>query len=98
MESHLERLSDERAKKLGWIVRKLSWVGRRSAPDKFYARRGKVILIEYKQPGEPLRPDQFLELKELRKFGVIVFIVDNLKSAYAIFETEIGFEELSIIG
>lgn len=98
MESHLERLADARAVKLGWFIRKLSWVGRRSAPDKFYARRGVVILIEYKQPGEPLRPDQFLELKALRKYGVIVFVVDNLKSAYAIFEKEIGFEELSIIG
>lgn len=98
MESHLERLADERAKKAGWLVRKLSWIGRRSAPDKFYARSGVVILIEFKQPGEPLRADQFMELKELRRHGVIVFVVDNLKSAYAIFEKEIGFEELSIIG
>jgi len=98
MESHLERLADERAKKAGWLVRKLSWIGRRSAPDKFYARKGVVILIEFKQPGEPLRADQFMELKELRRHGVIVFVVDNLKSAYAIFEKEIGFEELSIIG
>jgi hypothetical protein len=77
IESPIEDWVCDKAQDAGWLVRKLQWVGRRNAPDRFFAKDGRVVLIEFKRPdGEP-RPTQAKELAALHAAGVEVHTVDN---------------------
>ena len=51
-ESKLEAAGNAHAKKNGWWQRKFKSPGRRSAPDRIYAKQGRVFFIEYKRKGE----------------------------------------------
>jgi hypothetical protein len=65
------------AQECGWLHRKMQWIGRRGAPDDFFARDGKVMLVEFKRPGRDLDPHQQLEVNRLRAVGVTVHVVDR---------------------
>lgn len=81
------------AERLGYkIIRKLQWIGRRGAPDKFLARpfrrpcphcgtRGRVLLIEFKRKG--MKPDgqQEREIERLIAAGVEVYVIDEYEHA-----------------
>lgn len=62
----------------GGVTRKLKWIGRRSAPDRFisFPHTGP-ILVELKRPGETPRPDQKREHDELRRYGVRVWVIST---------------------
>ena len=66
------------AKKAGWVVRILGWKGKRGAPDMFFAKAGRVVLIEFKSPGEKPRPDQMEEHDILRAAGVETHVCDSI--------------------
>ena len=86
MESVMEDLLVERGERNGWYSRKLNFTGRRGAPDRLFIRRGRVVFIEVKQPGEPTSPNQDREIKALRDAGAEVYVVDNLKDGYRILD------------
>jgi hypothetical protein len=66
------------AKEEGWIVRKLRYNGRRAGPDRLFAK-GRIVLIEFKDPDGELSPLQEREFKRFRDAGVTdVHVVDNL--------------------
>lgn len=88
MEAPLEGLAIDRAAARGWFYRKLSWIGRRNAPDRFFAKNGRVVLVEFKSPGEKPRPGQVKEIAALRAAGLDVRVIDNLRDAYALFDEE----------
>ena len=80
MERSLEGRAIRHAKNHGWYCRKLTWVGRRGAPDQFLAKDGRVVLIEFKNPngsGE-VSGNQVREHAALRKAGVETHVVDSL--------------------
>ena len=77
IESPLEDFTCAEAEKAGWFVRKLQWAGRRNAPDRFFAKDGRVVLIEFKRPNGKPRPGQAREIERLRAAGVEVFVADN---------------------
>ncbi len=86
MENHLQTLTIEYAEKHGWLGRLLEWRGSRNAPDCFFLKEGRVILIEFKIPDKEPRIGQTREIKKLREYGAEVYVVDNLRDAYAIFD------------
>lgn len=61
----------------GWIARKLKWIGRRNGPDRFFAKDGRVVLMEFKRPGESARTGQDKEITALSEAGVEVHVVDS---------------------
>ena len=72
----------------GWFVRKLKWIGRRNAPDRFFARafdrpcprcgtRGRVVNIEFKRKGKGPRVTQEREIARMRAAGLDVHVIDN---------------------
>lgn len=61
----------------GWVVRKLRWIGRRNGPDRFFAKDGRVVLLEFKAPGESARTGQDKEITALKAAGVEAHVVDN---------------------
>lgn len=58
----------------GWEVRKIKYIGRRGAPDRHFYGYGRVVMIEFKRPGEPLRADQKREHERLASVGIEVFV------------------------
>jgi hypothetical protein len=84
-ESYIEQQVIKRAKKNGWLVRKLQWIGRNGAPDRFFAKGGVIIFVEFKQTGKEPRPDQAEEHQTMRNYGVHVIVIDNIESGYAVF-------------
>ena len=76
-ESEVEAYLVKRVKELGGEIRKVKWIGRRGAPDRFVMLYGGFF-VETKAPGEKLRPEQEKEIARMRKAGVRVWVVDTL--------------------
>lgn len=84
-EIEIERPASEYAERRGWFEVKIMQTSSRGFPDRFYARRGRVVLVEYKAPGKPATEQQAKRHRELRAAGVEVHVIDNLEAAYALF-------------
>lgn len=87
-ESTIEAAANRLAKKLGWWERKFKSPGRRSAPDRIYAKNGHVFFIEFKAPGKRPTPLQLSEHKRMRAAGLSVYVCDSRDEYEAIFEYE----------
>lgn len=81
-ESAIENAVVIRAERAGYFCRKVQWVGRRSAPDRLFARedRGSVY-IEFKAPGEKPTTQQLREHDRMRKAGIEVHVCDCIADA-----------------
>lgn len=84
LESSMEEWVCGEAEKAGWLQRKLRWIGRRNAADRFFAKDGRVLLIEFKRTGEKPRGTQDKEIKALKAAGVEVHVCDNPIQALSI--------------
>lgn len=51
VESIVELTTVNRAEKAGWFCRKVTWMGRRDAPDRLFIKGGRTVWIEFKKPG-----------------------------------------------
>ena len=80
-ETEVEGPARDYAKSRGWYADKIMRTGRKGFPDHFFARQGRIILIEFKRPLEEPTIQQLKRHKELRAHGVEVFVVDNLDDA-----------------
>lgn len=75
-------------RELGGEVRKVQWIGRRGAPDRFVmlplcGRSGRwsscrAIWVELKAPGEKAKPHQKREHNRMRAMGQLVVVIDSL--------------------
>lgn len=77
-ESEIEDYLIKRVKELGGEVRKLKWIGRVGAPDRFVGVFGKNFIIELKAPGKTPDSKQWSEIRFLRHFGVRVWVADSI--------------------
>ena len=78
-ESEVEAYLVRKVKELGGVTRKIKWIGRRGAPDRFVMLDGGFF-VETKATGKKLRPEQEKEISIMRKAGVRVWVVDSLIS------------------
>lgn len=76
------------AEKNGWFTRKLAWIGRVNAPDRFFAKGGRVVLIEFKATGKKATPNQRKEHERLRRAGVEVWVADSIDLGIDILSTD----------
>lgn len=83
-EIEIERPAMTYAESRGWFQDKIMRTSRGSFPDRFLAREGRIILIEFKALGETPTPKQRKRHRELRAHGVEVFVIDNLEEAKAV--------------
>jgi hypothetical protein len=76
LEKSVERLCCERAENR-YQVRNVKLSGRVGFPDRQFMKNGKILLVEFKKPGED--PDKYQEHihKQLRREGFEVHTVDN---------------------
>lgn len=73
------------AKCRGWFIEAIQSKSRNGFPDTFAARRGRIVLCEFKAPGEEPTEQQALRHTQLRAQGVEVAWFDNLDDAKAFF-------------
>lgn len=73
----MEQYACDLAEADGWVVRKLRWIGRRNGMDRFFLKAGRIVLIEFKRPGEKPRPGQAREIELFKKQGAEVYVVEN---------------------
>lgn len=88
-ESAIEKYLVERVKALGGEVRKVSWIGRRGAPDRLVmlpaktrfsvTRPGQTIWVELKATGKVAEPHQVREHNRMRRVGQRVEVVDSFQ-------------------
>lgn len=74
------------ARSRGWLVEKVISLSRRGWPDIFLARKGRIVLCEFKRPGEEPTAQQAKRHRELRAAGVEVVWFDNLDKAKEFFK------------
>ena len=86
-EADIETYLVMRVKQLGGEIRKLAWVGRRDAPDRFVAIPSvdmPPVLVELKAPDADMNtPHVRAQLREharLRAAGVTVYVVDSFEA------------------
>lgn len=94
-ESKIEKAVCDYAEKMGFTVRKVCYVNRKSCPDRMVYGMGEIFFIEFKSPGEKPRPDQIREINRMKEAGVKVFVVDNIDYGKTIIE---GAHHSAMIG
>lgn len=77
LEAAIEDTVVSLAEKEGWLVRKVKWINRRNAADRFFAKDGRVVFIEFKAPGEKPRDGQSREIARMQAAGVEIHACDN---------------------
>jgi len=68
-ESDIEGYLNKRVKAEGGEVRKLRWIGRRNAPDRFIMLNGKTAFVELKRPKKKPTAAQDRERQRLEDYG-----------------------------
>jgi hypothetical protein len=76
-EISVERKVVAYAKRSGWFVRKVAWIGHVGAPDRVFIRKGTTVWIEFKAPGKKPRASQLAEHHLMIRSGSAVFVVDD---------------------
>lgn len=95
-ESDIEKYLVHCVKRMGGEVRKVSWIGRRGAPDRFVMLPlredflpGSVfpamsIWVELKAPSKKAEPHQLREHERMRKLGQHVVVIDSFEGVDAL--------------
>ena len=86
-ESEVEAYLVKCVKKLGGEVRKVKWIGRRGAPDRFVMVCGLNFFVELKAPGKKPNEQQQREIKSLKSKDVAVYVVDSTKAVDELLST-----------
>jgi hypothetical protein len=63
----------------GWLARKCVYAGRRGSPDRWFLKRGKWVLVEFKKPGLMATPQQKREHDRLRAHGQPVYTIESVE-------------------
>lgn len=68
------------AKRIGALIRKVQWPGRRGAPDRVvFLPNGLIFWIELKRPGKDAEEHQAREHGRMRDMGQFVEVLDTVK-------------------
>lgn len=96
LEKDVEGAVSEYAKSKGWLTRKWTSPGHDGVPDRLFFRDGRVVIIEFKRPGEEPRPNQLKEHRELMDHGHIVYVIDNIPAGKALFDSFDSTDEFGL--
>lgn len=94
-ESTIEKYLIKRVKELGGEVRKVSWIGRRGAPDRLVMMPpgivvypgpefGHTVWVELKAPGKKAEAHQLREHKRMQAMGQRVVVIDSIEGVDAL--------------
>lgn len=75
------------AEAAGWFQRKVSWLGRRRAPDRLFIKDGRTVWMEFKDRGvNKARIDQSDEHEEMRAAGAELYLCNSIRHACLILD------------
>lgn len=89
IEAAVEDYLGKRARAAGGEVRKVTWLGRRGAPDRLVLLPDRHPLVELKRPRKKAEAHQLREHARLRKAGFEVYVLDSIE-AVDVFFSEMG--------
>jgi hypothetical protein len=96
MESDIEGAFADYAETKGCMAYKFVSPNRVGVPDRMVSCPDDLIFfIEFKSPGEPLKPWQDREITRMRERGHSVYVCDNLSTAKKILNYELRTRTLS---
>lgn len=78
-ESQIENKCCNWAIAQGWLSFKFTSPANRGVPDRMFIRDGAVIFVEFKAPGEELRPLQQRVITKIREHGAKVYVCDSVE-------------------
>lgn len=67
----------------GWVVRLMSYRGRRACADTFFFGFGRILPIEFKRPSGSLSANQVREHERLARVGVNIPTFSDAETAIA---------------
>ncbi len=79
LEADLEKDAIKLAKRRGWLTRKFKSPGRRSDPDRWFARNGVIFWVEFKRLGNEPTEGQWEIIGEMRAAGLDVIWLDGIE-------------------
>lgn len=86
LESKIEKDSVAEAKKYGWWSVKLLSTLHKGLHDRMFIGHGKLVLIEYKQPGKKLSKMQEKVHKDFSDSGVKTYVATSVNETIKILE------------
>jgi len=79
IEKDIEAHLVDAVKRAGGEHRKVNWLGRAGAPDRFIMLPGRApVWVELKAPGKKVEPHQEREHARMRSFGCNVVVIDSI--------------------
>jgi hypothetical protein len=81
LEKDIERKVCKWAQDRGWLAYKFTSPGRRSVPDRIFARAGRIVFIEFKRPGGRLTDLQRREIHRLQRAGFTAVVAYSVEEA-----------------
>lgn len=84
-ERTIERALVRTVKARGGEVRKVTWQGRKGAPDRLVLLPGALVWVELKAPGKVPTKQQLREHARMRSMGQRVLVIDDLEMVKAVF-------------
>ena len=85
-ESYIEKKVIAFSKRRGYLYRKMQYIGRRKAADRFFfGQGGRLIMVEFKKWGEKPDEGQAREIARLRALGFEVHVIDNIADGMMLF-------------
>ena len=83
-ESDIENYLVRRVKAMGGEIRKVSWIGRRGAPDRRVMLGDRTAWVELKAPGKAPEAHQVREHERMRRLGERVLVIDSFEGVEAL--------------
>jgi len=85
-ESKIEKAGSDYAERRGWFEFKIMAASKNGIPDRFYARRGRCVFVEWKREKKEPSSRQLRRHREMRAAGLEVHVIDTIEGAYELFE------------
>lgn len=76
-ESEIEQYLVSKVAELGGETRKVKWIGRRGAPDRFVLLNGKAAWVELKAPNKRLGAHQMREANTMVAYGQDYHVISS---------------------
>lgn len=79
LEKQIEKKCCDLAKKQGYQVRKLQYIGHAGAPDRFFYKSGHSFFVEFKTKKGVVSKIQEYEINLLKNSGLEVYIINDFE-------------------
>lgn len=84
LETEIEKAVVLHARKNGFFVRKIAFIGNTGCPDRIFIKNNNVIFIEFKSDKGKLTLKQEITIEDMLSKGAKVYVCNNVQKAIEI--------------